>query len=225
MGQWQPALDAFEAMAPCGVKPDAVTYGALIAASDRGNQWCRALQARSSSCYPSFLYPSRTCLASCCPNSGRPYFWCLACGSSWVVLLPCPRVPPRSSCSAVLQRQAHLCPVHSFHSQVCVARECAQALEEMQAQGHRPDVGVYNVVIEALSRSGVLLLQLKAAQLFQARFRFRLREQGLGTTSCCGACMNLAPKPQLGLHVPCRSLVVAAVFNSPCARGGASTLA
>ena len=47
VGQWQPALDAFEAMAPCGVKPDAVTYGALIAASDRGNQWCRALQARS----------------------------------------------------------------------------------------------------------------------------------------------------------------------------------
>lgn len=47
VGQWQPALNAFEAMAPCGVKPDAVTYGALIAASDRGNQWCRALQARS----------------------------------------------------------------------------------------------------------------------------------------------------------------------------------
>ncbi len=41
----------------------------------------------------------------------------------------------------------------------------------MQAQGHRPDVGVYNVVIEALSRSGVLLLQLKAAQLFQAAVR------------------------------------------------------
>lgn len=47
----------------------------------------------------------------------------------------------------------------------------AQVLEEMQAQGHRPDVGVYNVVIEALSRSGVLLLQLKAAQLFQAAVR------------------------------------------------------
>lgn len=46
-----------------------------------------------------------------------------------------------------------------------------QVLEEMQAQGHRPDVGVYNVVIEALSRSGVLLLQLKAAQLFQAAVR------------------------------------------------------
>ncbi len=45
--QWQPALEAFEAMAPCGVKPDVVTYGALIAAFDRGSQWCRALQVRA----------------------------------------------------------------------------------------------------------------------------------------------------------------------------------
>ena len=60
-----------------------------------------------------------------------------------------------------------------IHCQECVARNCRQALEEMQAQGHRPDVGVYNVVIEALSRSGVLLLQLKAAQLFQARSRVK----------------------------------------------------
>ena len=46
-----------------------------------------------------------------------------------------------------------------------------QALDEMQAQGHRPDVGVYNVVIEALTRSGVLSAQLKAAQIFQAATR------------------------------------------------------
>lgn len=46
-----------------------------------------------------------------------------------------------------------------------------QALDEMQAQGHRPDVGVYNVVIEALTRSGVLSAQLKAAQIFQLAMR------------------------------------------------------
>ncbi len=46
-----------------------------------------------------------------------------------------------------------------------------QALDEMQGQGHRPDVGVYNVVIEALTRSGVLSAQLKAAQIFQAATR------------------------------------------------------
>ena len=43
---------------------------------------------------------------------------------------------------------------------------CMQALEEMQAAGHRPDAGVYNCVIEALTSSGVLAAQLKAAQLF-----------------------------------------------------------
>ena len=46
-----------------------------------------------------------------------------------------------------------------------------QALEEMQAAGHRPDVGVYNCVIEALSASGVLAAQLKAAQLFLGAVR------------------------------------------------------
>ena len=109
-------------------------------------------------------------------------------------------------------------PVRSSHSQVCVRTfahtleeiqglrykaitleftcHCAQALEEMQAQGHRPDVGVYNVVIEALSRSGVLLLQLKAAQLFQAR-------DLLQRDACCGgACSGVAAEPQQVLHVP-----------------------
>ena len=46
-----------------------------------------------------------------------------------------------------------------------------QALDDMQVQGHRPDVAVYNVVIETLTRSGVLSGQLKAAQLFQTATR------------------------------------------------------
>ncbi len=41
----------------------------------------------------------------------------------------------------------------------------------MQAQGHRPDVAAYNVVIESLTRSGVLSGQLKAAQVFQTATR------------------------------------------------------
>jgi hypothetical protein len=41
----------------------------------------------------------------------------------------------------------------------------------MQAQGHRPDVGIYNTALEALTRSGVLSAQLKAAKLFQAAQR------------------------------------------------------
>ena len=57
----------------------------------------------------------------------------------------------------------------------------------MQAQGHRPDVGVYNVVIEALSRSGVLLLQLKAAQLFQAAVRQGQLRRAPWTRSSCNS--------------------------------------
>ena len=47
----------------------------------------------------------------------------------------------------------------------------AQALDEMQVQGHRPDVGIYNIALEVLTRSGVLSAQLKAAQLFQTASR------------------------------------------------------
>ena len=46
-----------------------------------------------------------------------------------------------------------------------------QALDEMQVQGHRPDVGIYNIALEVLTRSGVLSAQLKAAQLFQTATR------------------------------------------------------
>ncbi len=45
-GQWKPAQEVFEQMLPCGCKPDAVTYGILISAYERGGQWCRAIQAR-----------------------------------------------------------------------------------------------------------------------------------------------------------------------------------
>ena len=31
-------------MLPCGCKPDSITYGILISAYDKGNQWCLALQ-------------------------------------------------------------------------------------------------------------------------------------------------------------------------------------
>ena len=31
-------------MLPCGCKPDGMTYGILIGAYDKGNQWCLALQ-------------------------------------------------------------------------------------------------------------------------------------------------------------------------------------
>lgn len=56
------------------------------------------------------------------------------------------------------------------------AKNCLQALEEMQSQGHRPDVGVFNVIVEALSRSGSQPAFVKAVQLFltasrQGQFR------------------------------------------------------
>jgi hypothetical protein len=41
----------------------------------------------------------------------------------------------------------------------------------MQAQGHRPDAVVYNLVIETLTRSGIQSAQLKAVQLFLAASR------------------------------------------------------
>ncbi len=31
-------------MLSCGCKPDGMTYGILISAYDKGNQWCLALQ-------------------------------------------------------------------------------------------------------------------------------------------------------------------------------------
>ena len=46
-----------------------------------------------------------------------------------------------------------------------------QAFEDMQIQGHRPDVGVYNTLIEVLSRSGSCPATLKAIQLFLAASR------------------------------------------------------
>ena len=63
----------------------------------------------------------------------------------------------------------------------------AQALDEMQVQGHRPDVGIYNTVLEVLTRSGVLSAQLKAAQLFQAATRqgqLRMMPQGKSDLTC-----------------------------------------
>jgi hypothetical protein len=69
----------------------------------------------------------------------------------------------------------------------------------MQAQGHRPDVGVYNVVIEALTRSGVLSAQLKAAQIFQAATRQgQLR---------CGDTLSLSAflAPRHGCHGPAKT--------------------
>lgn len=46
-----------------------------------------------------------------------------------------------------------------------------QAFEDMQSQGHRPDVGVFNTLIEVLSRSGSCPATLKAVQLFLAASR------------------------------------------------------
>lgn len=64
---------------------------------------------------------------------------------------------------------------------------CLQALEEMQAAGHRPDAGVLNCAVEALAASGVLAAQLKAAQLFQAGVRagpLRPQPQGKADLAC-----------------------------------------
>lgn len=47
----------------------------------------------------------------------------------------------------------------------------AQALDDMAAQGHRPDVGVVNVLVDMLARSGVAPAQSKAVRLFQAAAR------------------------------------------------------
>ena len=54
VGQWKPAQEVFEQMLPCGCKPDAVSYGILISAFERGGQWCRAIQV----CTPSACSPA-----------------------------------------------------------------------------------------------------------------------------------------------------------------------
>ena len=55
----------------------------------------------------------------------------------------------------------------------------------MAAQGHTPDVGVVNVLVDMLARSGVVLAQAKAVQLFQVAARQgQLRFQPLLTWVC-----------------------------------------
>ena len=75
----------------------------------------------------------------------------------------------------------------------------------MQGQGHRPDVGVYNVVIEALTRSGVLSAQLKAAQIFQAATR-------QGQLRCGAASANL-PLPTIVSKDTVREELVMVLFT------------
>ena len=48
---------------------------------------------------------------------------------------------------------------------------CMQALDDMSAQGHRPDVGVVNVLVDMLVRSGVVHAHARAVRLFQAAAR------------------------------------------------------
>jgi len=43
-GQWETAREIFDGMLSNNCKPDAITYGTLIAALDRGGQWGHALQ-------------------------------------------------------------------------------------------------------------------------------------------------------------------------------------
>lgn len=60
-GQWKAAQEVFEQMLPCGCKPDGATYGILIGAYDKGNQWCLALQVLSAPYVPL----SSRCTDSC----------------------------------------------------------------------------------------------------------------------------------------------------------------
>eukprot|EP00884_Botryococcus_braunii_P006594 jgi/Botrbrau1/15936/Bobra.0088s0002.1 len=46
-----------------------------------------------------------------------------------------------------------------------------QAFDEMQTQGHRPDVAAYNMVIGTLMQSGIQSVIRRAVQLFQAAMR------------------------------------------------------
>ena len=66
-----------------------------------------------------------------------------------------------------------------------------QALEEMAAQGLRPDVGVLNILVNMLTSCGLVPTQLKAAQLFfgasrqgQLRHAVPAHAAGLGPGSC-----------------------------------------
>ena len=47
-------------MLPCGCKPDGMTYGILISAYDKGNQWCLALQVCFFSPLSLFEFNSRS---------------------------------------------------------------------------------------------------------------------------------------------------------------------
>ena len=86
-----------------------------------------------------------------------------------------------------------------------------QALEEMAAQGLRPDVGVLNILVNMLMSCGLVPTQLKAAQLFfgasrqgQLRQAAPAHATGSGAGSCaankrsalCTASMSQAAGPR-----------------------------
>lgn len=62
-GQWKTAAEIFDGMLPNQCKPDAVTYGTLISAFEKGGQWGSALHVSSSShlwdTQPKHHYPGR----------------------------------------------------------------------------------------------------------------------------------------------------------------------
>jgi hypothetical protein len=100
-----------------------------------------------------------------------------------------------------------------------------QALDEMQAQGHRPDVAVYNVAIETLTRSGVLSAQLKAAQLFQTATRQGQLRCGRhiwesSSDEQCSADVPVVVVSLLAVHL-CLVLVPGAFLMGPCLMGSA----
>ena len=94
-------------------------------------------------------------------------------------LMQAQRMPQRSF-------RADTCEKEGFIAECCM-HDAAQALDEMQVQGHRPDVGIYNIALEVLTRSGVLSAQLKAAQLFQTATRQGQLRCGIWTRPSVGA--------------------------------------
>ena len=89
--------------------------------------------------------------------------------------------------------------------EITEAADCVQAYEEMQNHGHRPDVGVYNILVDVLARLGSQPAFIKSIQLFQTAVRqgqFRWGLDPLYIRSsfqaiCTASCLSHVQKPSI----------------------------
>ena len=171
-----------------GCKPDSVTFGGLISAYDRAGRllWVWVL----------------VCVCVWGAGNGRVAAWrgrrgVFGCARRASAPPPfAPHVPPPSTA----HRQ---CPAGHW-------RRALTAYEQMKALNCRPDSVVYNTIVGALWKTGLVWAQAKAAHIFHAACRqghFRLTVHTLDPARAGRRAREQAPATHVELHLqPHRAL-------------------